>query len=546
MKRTFAKLHFGFRPVSQVVPILALISTCIFSYGLCAPRIGWLSDDYNEVFGVSSAVPGWRAAFMMGGAGHWSPYRLLKYPLEGYLGCWLGPSYAHILQFTSHIICAILFYTLLKRVKWSTAASLAAGMLFCAFPWISQAVYWWAAATTIWATILALGAAHCLILWRESHSRAWLIAYASLVLLSLLLYELWLGGFIFFAGLDWYHQNTEKSDLAAVDRRFLQRNYDSSWRYGKIAVPFVVYGVLCWMAPSSEISDRIGLRLARLPALFALVHLRVAQWPLDTQWRWAFEYADTAFHSTFGALCFASEAAILLLLGYGWIRKCREGNLTQNSVPLWHSVLLGWAIFLGSRIALILQGYISRYDTRENYAASMGIAVVVIAVVSALIHSGDVNNWLRAAGGVMILAIVAVLGWTSAGIGVHYIMTSTAEAQTIRQLNRWLSASPYELSGLTIVVVAAPSSISHGTVELSYFNEQDGSLLGYAIRERCDRCSVFVTGEVECIDKRDTILLHDSADLTRSAPSRRWVLDERTALFRWTGQDLVPEPLSCP
>ena len=545
MKRTFAKLHFDVRAVSQIAPILALISTCIFSYGLCGPRIGWLSDDYNEVFGVSSAVPDWRTAFMMGGAGHWSPYRLLKYPLEGYLGSWLGPGYAHILQFTSHIICVLLFYTLLKRIKWSTPASLAAGMLFCAFPWISQAVYWWAAATTIWATILVLGAAHCLILWRESLFRRWLIAYACLVLLSLLLYELWLGGFIFFAGLDWYHRNIKKSDRAAGNRKSLRRNRDSLWRYGKIAAPFVIYGVLCWIAPSSEISDRIGLRLARLPALLALIHLRAAQWPLDTQWRWTFLNADKAFDSTFGILCFATEAAILLLLGYVWIRKCREGNLTQISVPLWYSVLLGWAIFLGSRIALILQGYISRYDTRENYAASMGVAVVVIAVVSTLIHSGAANNWLRAVGGVMILAFVLVLGWTSAGIGVHYVKTSTAEARTIRQLNRWLSASPYGLSGITIVVVAGADSISHGTVELSYFNEHDGSLLGYAIRQRCEHCNVFVIGEVECIDKRSTIVLRDSVDLTRSAPNGRWVLGERTALFRWTGQDLVPEVLSC-
>jgi hypothetical protein len=89
----------------------------------------------------------------------------------------------------------------------------------------------------------------------------------------------------------------------------------------------------------------------------------------------------------------------------------------------------------------------------------MGVAIVVIAVVSTLIHSGNVNNWFRAVGGAMILGIVAVLGWTSTGIGVHYVLTSTAEAQTIRQLDRWLSASPYEVSGVTIVVVAGASSI---------------------------------------------------------------------------------------
>jgi hypothetical protein len=37
------------------------------------------------VFGVTNPVPDWRNAVLIGGSGHFSPYRLLKYPIEGYL-----------------------------------------------------------------------------------------------------------------------------------------------------------------------------------------------------------------------------------------------------------------------------------------------------------------------------------------------------------------------------------------------------------------------------------------------------------------------------
>ena len=545
MKSMFANLSFKDSTILHTAPTLVLIATCVFAYGLCGPQIGWLSDDYEEVFGVSSSVPDWRTAFTIGGAGHWSIYRALKYPLQGYLGLWLGSGYAHVLQFMSHIICVLLFYALLKRIKWSTPASLAAALLFCSFPWISQAVYWWSAASTIWATVLILGAAHCLISWSESNLRRWLIAYASLVVLSLALYELWLGGFIFFAALIWYYQKIGKRDPKTANGGSFQRRRDSAWRYGKIGIPFLLYAVLYWTGPSSDASDRINLTLTRLPVSLAFVHLRAAQWPIDTQWRWTFLNASLAFHSIFGALCLSIEAVVLFMLCYAWIRRLPQTDLMHNHVPLWHSLVLGWSIFLGSRIGLILQRFISRYDTRENYAASMGVAVVAVALISTLIKSKHVHNLPRIIAGVMIVAIVFVLGWTSAGIGVHYVMTSQAEAQTIRTLNRWISASGNERNGLTIVVVAGANTISHGTVELSYFNEHDGYWLDYAIKRRCQDCNVVVTNEIECVDKRSTIVLHDPGSLTQTASKGRLILDERVTLFRWTGESLVRERMVC-
>lgn len=538
--------HFEGSTLSRTIPLLALISTCVFAYGLCGAHIGWISDDYNEVFGVTAPVPGWRDAFLIGGAGYWSPYRLLKIPIEGYLGFWLGPSGAHLLQFITHTLCVVLFYFLLRRIKWSTAASLAAGMLFAAFPWTSEAVYWWSAATTIWATILVLGAAHCLISWQGNDLKRWTFAYAGLVLLSLVMYELWLAGYIFFGVLLWYCRATVKRNVK-VSSTAVRTNL---WRYVTLAVPFIVYTVLFLMAPSSDASDRINLSLSQLPRSVAMVHLRALQWPIDTAWHWTFLNAGTAFNSSVGLVCVATEIAVLGLFGYLWIRRRSQSELIPEGARLWQSLLLGWSIFAGSRIALVLQGFISRYDTRQNYAASMGIAVAVVACVSALLKRRDPPRNLCVATGAAVLAIVFVLGWTSTGIGVHYVMTTRAEAETIRALDGWIAANPHEAAGRTVVVIAGADAISHGTIELSYFNELDGTWLDFAVKKRCPTCTVIVTGEPECVAQRRLIVLQGAvtpapAGLAVSDSRKKWWVSPPAVLFRWTGQDLERESVAC-
>ncbi len=487
---------------------------------------------------------------MTGGSGRWSVYRLLKTPMQGYLAFWFGPGFVHILQFVSHVLCVLLFYFLLKRINWSTAASLAAGMLFCAFPWMSEAVYWWPAAAAIWATILLLGAAHCLISWNDGHLNRWFVAYAGLVFLSLAMYELWLGGFIFFAVLDWYCRAQASRNPEAATRETPRKARESIWRYGKIAAPFLVYVVLYWIAPSADASDRVDLPLARIPFSISMVHLRALQWPIDTQWRWTFLNAGAAFHSGAGLVWLAIEIVVLLLLGYAWIRKFPQADLTPQGVPLWHSLLLGWSIFFGSRIALVFQGFIARYDTRENYAASMGIAVAVVALVASLLRSRIGGRWVQVTAGAAILALVFVLGWTSAGIGVHYVMTSEAEAETIREIGQWISAEPAEWSGRAIVVAADASAISHGTIELSYFNEHDGYWLDYVVKKRCPNCTVIVTDAAECVGNMRLIALHEpvaqaSLGMAAAESENEWWLSPQAILLRWNGQELEREPATC-
>lgn len=220
------------------------------------------------------------------------------------------------------------------------------------------------------------------------------MAYTGFVLLSLVTYELWLGGFLFFIALDWYRRR--------VSARALTTPW--MWRYGGIAAPFLIFA-----------------------ALFTTS-------------------AEQAFHSMPGVLILAAEAVVLALLSVSWVRGalCTTGSqieIAQARVPVWESLVLAWSLLLGSRIVLILQQSISRFDTRLAYGASMGIAVAGVALVSGAIHHRLVGVRLRAMAGPMVLVVVLVLGWASAGVGVHYANSSQAEAQTLRTLEHWIASS---------------------------------------------------------------------------------------------------------
>ncbi len=535
----------------SIAPVLALICTSVFAYGLSGPDIGWISDDYVEVYGVTSPVPDWWSAFTSSADGHWSPWRLLKHPVQGYLGFWLGPGPTHVLQFVGHLACVLLFYRLLKRLAWPTPASLAAGLLFSSFPWFAEAVYWWPGASANWATALVLVSALSFTRWTESHQRRWLVAYACFVLLSLLTYEIWLGGALFFVALDWYH------------RRVNGRALKTRWicRYGAIAAPFLIYVVLFAIAVEPALysgleppdgADRVSARLGDLPFAFILVQWRTIQWLMDVQWRWTWLAEAQALHSAPGMLALGAEVAVLVLLSLGWVRGSLRGTglpsaIAQARVPVWESLILGWSLLLGSRIALILQQSISRFDTRLAYGASLGIAVAAVALVSGVVQHPRVGVRVRAATGVVVLAGVLVLGWASAGVGAHYVKTTQAEAQTIRTLETWVASSPSPPHGVTIVVVAPRSAIAQGAKDLAYFNERDGDWLDYVVKRRCPDCDTYVAEHVDCVGTKNIIAVHEAAatDRTQAVSDGRVTLGDQTVFFRWTGQELRPAGGAC-
>lgn len=336
------------------------------------------------------------------------------------------------------------------------------------------------------------------------------------------------------------------------------------WRYSGIAARFLIYGALFTISAQQAFhsaagpvggADRVSVDVRDLPFAFVLVQLRTLQWPLDVQWRWTWLAAEQAFHSTAGVLILVAEAAVLALLSVSWVRgalRARGGAATQTEiaqerVPVWASLVLAWSLLLGSRIVLILQQSISRFDTRLAYGASMGIAVAGVALVSGAIHHRLVGVRLRAMAGPMVLAVVLMLGWAVAGVGVHYANTSQAEAQTLRTLEHWMASSPSPIRGATIVVVAAKSVTAQGTRDLGYFNERDGDFLDYVMKRRCPDCDTFVTEQVDCVGTRNTIAVHDETETDRTQPvsNGRVTLSDQAVFFRWTGQALVPADGAC-
>ncbi len=221
--------------------------------------------------------------------------------------------------------------------------------------------------------------------------------------------------------------------------------------------------------------------------------------------------------------------------------------MSRARVPVWESLVLGWSLLLGSRIVLILQQSISRFDTRLAYGASLGIAVAAVALVAGVVQSPRVGGGLRAAMGVLVLAGVLVLGWTSAGVGVHYVNTTQAEAQTIRTLETWIASSPSPPRGATIVVVAPRSAIAQGAKDLAYFNERDGDWLDYVVKRRCPDCDTYVTEQVDCVGARNTITVYEAEATDRHQPvsDGRVTLSDQTVFFRWTGQELLPIGGAC-
>lgn len=536
---------FSWRVAKRYGPAVTLIAVCLFAYGSAGPHIGWITDDYNEVFGCSAQVPDWRSAFTIGGVGHWTIFRFLKYPMEGYLGYWLGPGRAHIVQFICHVACTLLFFSLLRRLRWHTAPALAAGMLFSSSPWISQAVYWWAAASAIWSTLAILAGGHALITWCRLRLLRWYIAYVFLVLVGLAVYELWLGGFIFFLVIDYHVEHLQGHRLARSGAATAHHFADLLSRGSIICAPFLLYGFLYRIAPSPEVTDRLRVDIRHLPSSLAMLHLRAVQWLIDTQWSIACRNACRTFSSQSGVLCLAAFALTVMALGYLWIVRLSSDGSIYIKAPLWLSLLLAWSIFLGSRITLVMQGYISRFDTRENYAANMGVALASVALLSAVLRHGTSNHLLRKFVGILVLFAVCVLGWTSAGIGVHYAATSAAESATISQLIRWLSKLSPHPRGITTVVVAPPNNISQGSVELSYFSFEDGAVLDSELRPHCSQCSFFVVREINCVQGREVILLHDSPDRNPPTSQGLLALDQQTYKLRWDGQHLLPDDTSC-
>ena len=502
--------------------ILAALLAGLLAYGVAAPAIGWVSDDYSLVYGGPlQSWPRVADAFLAGGEGHFSVHRLLCYPLIGYVGGVLGPAAAHVLQVLLHLLCGWLFYALLRRLRWPAVDAAWATATFLVVPWVSQPVYWWSSVCTVVSTIFIMIAAHAYVAWSRKEG-PWLWACLICIFVALLFYELWLGSFVLFFGLEFY--------LRSIDRQlqpssWSRRAGDALRRSWPALIPYAVWMIL-FLALHRPEAHQPTFSLVRVPIVFLSIHLRAIHWLLDTPWRSALVDGFRVLASLTGGVLLVALAVICCA------DRSARAKTSESALELAPALWLAWSVFLAARLVFILQGGVATH-TRHSYGAAMGVAIAFAALLR-----WAQNRWPAArvcrilslcAGGALAVCTVA-----SAGIGVHYRETSAAEEKTCRQLIPKLPSLP---GGSTIVVAGDPTG-TRG--ELAYFSEEDGAWLERILRAQRPDISAVVATDVKAAG--DYLVIMTAARATsRTVPLQ--IERNHTVLFRWREHQLEPMEL---
>lgn len=505
-------------------PIIVALLAGALAYGLAAPSIGWMSlDDYALVYGAPLRPwPGVADAFLAGGEGRFSVHRLLCYPFIGYVGGSFGQAASHVFQVLLHLLCGWLVYAFLRRLRWAGTDAAWAVAAFLVVPWVSQPVYWWSAAPTIVSTIFILLAAHAYLTWVREGGR-WLWACLASIFVAMLFYELWLGGFVLFFGLDVYLRLTEPGAAKDSWGRIAWRAFRRSW---PVMIPYLLWTV-AFLAFHRTETHQPAFSLLRAPVVFLSIHLRTMHWLTDTPWLQAFELGLGVLVSMAGGVLLAALVIALL----GCLRQGRGSAPEHESPPsLGATLLLAWSVFLAGRLVFILQNGVATH-TRHSYGAAIAAAIAFAAVLRWSLDrcpSGGARNAVRwCAGGALAVCVVV-----SAGIGVHYRETSAAEEATCSQLVPILPALPPDS---TILVVGDPT----GTLgETAYYAEGDGMWLGRRLRvHRPDVSAIVATGVEE---EGDFLLIETAArKISRAEPWR--VPRAHVSIFRWVEQRLIAD-----
>ncbi|MEA3212631.1 MAG: hypothetical protein QOE70_5688 [Chthoniobacter sp.] len=505
------------------LPILAALLGGALAYGIAAPSIGWVSDDYALVYGAPlKPWPGLEEAFLAGGEGHFSVHRLLCYPFLGYVGGMLGPAASHVLQVLLHLGCGWLLYALLRRLRWPATDAAWAAAGFLVVPWVSQPVYWWSSVCTIVSTIFIMVAAHAYLAWSRDGGR-WLWACLGCIFVALLFYELWLGSFVLFYGLELYLRSTGSHTAKDSWGRIAWHALRRSW---PVLIPYALW-MVAFLAFHRAATHQPTFSLLRVPVVFLSIHLRAIHWLIDTPWGSALVHGLAAIVSV-GGIAVVAALAITL-------RACRNQrpqlDSARASIPnLPATLLLAWSTFLAARLVFILQGGIATH-TRHNYGAAMAVAIAGAALLRWMedrCSAGGARRAVRWGAGAG-LAICAV---SSAGIGVHYRATSAAEEATCRQLVPVLPALPPDCM---VLVVGDPTG-TRG--ELGYFSEENGIWLERRLQAYRPGVAAFAAATVAA--DGDFLLIETAARTSAVTPPHRAARDQ-VALFRWQDRRLVSD-----
>ena len=264
---------------------------------------------------------------------------------------------------------------------------------------------------------MTLLAALCYVRWsrRLAWRRTALGGAILLVFVSLLFYELWLTGFVLFWGPELFLLRQTKALVIQGQVRAWFRDAVASLRGAWLMLLPYALRAAWFTFGYNGMLHRPRLDIARIPRVFASIHVHFLQVIVELPWR----SAVTIGWAIVGAVLVVVSLllAILLLARWTMSRKADETRSLfepSGDPRLFDSLFLAWCIFLASRLVVVLQGGVALH-TRHSYGASLDLSLAAAVLLTAL--AGRLpSTWMRGLIGATAIATICFLTVTCAGI----------------------------------------------------------------------------------------------------------------------------------
>jgi hypothetical protein len=462
---------------ANVLIFLAFLSLALLTLAAFLPNFAafWTSDDYALVHGIyGTPVRSFIQTLSRTADGNLTAHRALHYWFIASGGS-AGPAAAHALALALHFTNTCIFGALVWRLFNSPTLAFLASAWFCVAPWISQPVIWWTSVNTIASTICMLTAAHFFLSSFRPTERArrfsWIFLAWIAAFIGLLLYDLWLAGFLLFVGV-----------ALVAGKGWGERIFYLCL----MAIPFLIwFGLVASLGPRAGEAERVSISLERVFVVFTTIHLRVANWLVGPDWGALWRMGVEALANPVEAITFFLGVGLLIfvlvkiaLTGGDPGESARESQQLRPSAEAfpWDVLLFSWLMFLASRLTIILAGGVALHS-RLNYGAAMAVALGAAALAQwawrRWCYPYELIRWLA-----IFVAGMSIVVMTLANIGRsrHMAQSSSAERYTIDFLDRRLKEDP-NIRSVTVLGTPVPD-----IGELNYFSEGDGMWLEYVVR----------------------------------------------------------------
>ena len=454
--------------------LLSFLSLALLTLAAFLPNLAafWTSDDYVLVQGLyGTPVRSFLQTLSRTADGNLTAHRALHYWFIANGGS-AGPTAAHAISLALHFTNTCIFGALVWRLFDSPPLAFLASALFCVAPWISQPVIWWTSVNTIASTICMLTAAHFFLnsFYPAGPARrfGWIFLACMATFIGLLLYDLWLAGFLLFVGV-----------ALLAGKGWRERIFSLCL----VAVPFLIWlGLVAALGPRGSSADRVGITVERVFVVFTTIHLRVANWLVGPDWGSLWRMGVEALADPLEAISFFLGVGLLIivLVRIAGGDRAGPGIESQRLHPSdnfpWDVLLFSWLMFLAARLVIILQGGVS-LNSRLNYGAAMAVALGGAALAQwawrRWCYPYQLTRWLA-----IFIAGTSIVAMTLANVGRsrHMAHSSSAERYTIEFLDRRLKEDP-NVRSVTVLGTPVPD-----IGEINYFSEYDGMWLQYVLK----------------------------------------------------------------